>query len=81
MGGNIIELTKHFFLQSTLFSNQRLTLINKIKDIDKRIFDESDSLKTQTLLFRDEKLSTTDNKSILEATIQFLVSSGRFDSP
>ena len=56
-----------------------MTLINKIKDIDKRIFDEKDSVITKTLLFGDEKLSTTDNKSISEATIQFLISSGRFD--
>ena len=34
----------------------------------------------QTLLFGDEKLSITDSKSI-EETIQFLISSGRFDSP
>ena len=58
-----------------------LTFINKIKDTDKRMFDKNDSLKTQTLLFGDEKLSITDNKSILEATIQLLISSGRFDSP
>ena len=79
--GNFVESTTHFFLHCTHFSNQRLTLINKIKDIDKHIFDKNDSLITQTLLFGDEKLSITDNKSILEATIQFLISSGRFDSP
>ena len=79
--GNIVESTKHFFLHCTQFSNQRLTLINKIKDIEKRIFDKSDSLLTQTLLFGDEKLSITDNKSILEATIQFLISSGRLEAP
>ena len=79
--GNFVESTTHFFLHCTHFSNQRLTLINKIKDIDKRIFDKNDSLITQTLLFGDEKLSITDSKSILEATIQFLISSGRFDSP
>ena len=78
--GNFVESTTHFFLHCTHFSNQRLTLINKIKDIDKHIFDKNDSLITQTLLFGDEKLSITDNKSILEATIQFLISSGRFDS-
>ena len=79
--GNFVESTTHFFLHCTHFSNQRLTFINKIKDIDKRIFDKNDSLITQTLLFGDEKLSITDNKSILEATIQFLISSARFDSP
>ena len=78
---NFGESTTHFFLHCTHFSNQILTLINKIKDIDKRIFDKNDSLITQTLLFGDKKLSITDNKSILEATIQFLISSARFDSP
>ena len=64
-----------------MISNQRLTLINKIEDIDKHIFDKNDSLITQALLFGDEKLSITDSKSILEATIRFLISSGRLDSP
>ena len=79
--GNFVESTTQFFLHCTHFSNQILTFINKIKYIDKRIFDKNDSLITQTLLFGDEKLSITDNKSILEATIQFLISSARFDSP
>ena len=77
--GNFVELTTHFFLHYTHFSNQRLTLINKIKDIGKRIFEKNDSLITQTLLFGDEKHSITDNKYTLEATIQFLISSGSFD--
>ena len=60
------------FPHCTHFSNQRLTLINKIKDIDKRI---------QTLLFGGEKLSITGNKSTLETIIQFLISLGEFESP
>ena len=79
--GNFIESTTHFFLHWAHFSNQKLTLINKIKNIDKGIFDEKDSFITQTLLFGEEKLSTTDDKSILEATIHFLTSSGRFYLP
>ena len=78
---NFVESITHVFLHCSHFSNQRLTLINKIKDIDNRIFDKSNSLITQTLLFGDEKLSITDSKSTLEITIQFLISSGRFDSP
>ena len=42
------------FLHCTYFSNQILTLINNIKDIDKLIFDKNDSLITQTLLFGDK---------------------------
>ena len=76
---NFVESATHFFLHCTHFSSQRLTFNNIIKDLDKRIFDKNDSLVTQTLLFGDEKLSITDKKSILEATIQFLISSERFD--
>ena len=71
---------QHFFLHCTNFSNQRLTLINKIKNTDNRIFNKNDSLIIQTLHFGVEKLSITDKKPILKATIQFLISSGRFDS-
>ena len=78
---NFVESTTHFFLHCNHFSNERLTLINKIKNIDKPIFDESDSLITYTLLFGEEKLSITDNKSILKAAIQFLISSSRSDLP
>ena len=55
--------------------------MNKIKNIGKRIFEKNDSLINQTVLFGDAKLSITDNKSVLEATTQILISSGRFDSP
>ena len=79
--GNFVESTTHFFIHCTHFSNQRLTFINKIKDIDRRILDKNDFLITQALLFGDEKLSITDNKSILETTIHFLILSKRFDSP
>ena len=68
---NFVESTSHFFLHCTHFSNQRLAFINKIKDIDKCIFDKNDSLITHTRLFGDEKISMTDKKSIVEAIIQF----------
>ena len=79
--GNFVESTTHFFPDCTHFSNPRLTLINKIKDIGKRIFINNNSLITHFLLFGDEKLSITDSKSILEAIIQLLISSRIFDSP
>ena len=76
----MLNQQQNFFLHCTHFPNQRLTLINKIKDTDKRIFDKNDSLLTQTLLSGDEKLTTTHKKSILGATIQFLISSERFET-
>ena len=69
--GNFVGSTVRFFLHYSHFSNPSLTLINKIKDVGKHIFDKNDSLITQAFLFGDEKLSIRDNKSILEATIQF----------
>ena len=62
--------SKHTFLKNTCIP---LHSLNKMKDIDKFIFDKNDSLITQTLLFGDEKLSIT-------FPIQFLISSGRFDT-
>ena len=38
--GNYVESTKYFFLHCTHFFNRRLALINKIKDIEKRIFEK-----------------------------------------
>ena len=55
--GNFVESTAHFFLHCTHFSNERLTHITKIKDIDKRIFEENNFLITQILLSGDENLS------------------------
>ena len=49
------------------FVNQRLTVSNRIKDIDKRILEKNDTLMTQNLLVEDEKHSSTDNKFVLEA--------------
>ena len=60
---------EHFF-HCTQLSNQRLTHNNKIKDIDKCTFDKNDFFITQT--FEVEKISVTDGKSVLAATIQFL---------
>ena len=44
--GNFADSTTQFFLRRFHFSNQRLTLINKIKDINKRIFEKGDSFIT-----------------------------------
>ena len=46
----VVESTSHFFLHCT----QRLILTNKLKDIDKPIFDKNDSLATQALHFGDD---------------------------
>ena len=70
-GGNFVESTTHFLLHRSHFFNQRLTLINKTKDIDKYISEKNDSIITQALLFPYEELSITDNKSISEVITQF----------
>ena len=52
-----------------IFIQTILSFVLSRKIIGKCIFDKNDPLVTQTLLFGDKKLSITDNKSILEATI------------
>ena len=52
-----------------IFIQTILSFVLSRKIIGKCIFDKNDPLVTLTLLFGDKKLSITDNKSILEATI------------
>ena len=69
---NKAESTTHVFLHCAHFANQRLSLLNKIEDIDKLFFEKKDSLITQTLLFGDLKCFLTVNKSISQTIIRFM---------
>ena len=78
-GGHDIETTSHYFLHSPLFYAERSTLLNNINEIDSTIFNKSESIVTRILLlisFKDEV-----NFLILNGTIDFVLSTNRFDEP
>ena len=76
-----IETTSHYFLQCPLFHAERSTLLNNINQIDSTIFNKSDSVVTHILLNGNESSKDEVNLLILNATIDFVLSTNRFDEP
>ena len=76
-----VENNIQFFLHCQYFTTQRQTLLNKIRSISENILSQSDEIITKILLFGDPKLSNNLNSQILNASIEFILSSERFDNP
>ena len=57
----------------------RNTLLSKISEINSDLITHNDLALIGTLIFGDNSVSQYDNSRILDATIQFIVTSKRFD--
>ena len=79
--GNDIETSAHFLLHYPDFSNERSAFLNIIGSIDRNILTRSYSQVTETLLYGDSNSNNITNTLILNATIDFLVTTKRFDVP
>ena len=78
--GNDIETSAHFLLHCPTFSNERSTFVNIIGSIHRDILTRSDSHVTETLLYGDSNSNNITNTLILNATIDFLIITKRFDA-
>ena len=76
-----IETTSHYFLHCPLFHAERSFLLNNINEIDSTIFNKSDSVVTRILLYGNQSFKDEVNLLILNATIDFVLSTNRFDEP
>ena len=74
-----IETTSHYFLHCPLFHAERSTLLSNINEIDSAIFNKSESVVTHILLYGDESFKDEVNLVILNATIDYVLSTNRFD--
>ena len=79
--GTDVETTTHCLLHCPLFSDERLILINNIRNIDNNILNLNDSRFSEVLLFGNSSFNNTKNTSILNTTIEYIVSSKRFEVP
>ena len=79
-GGNV-ENTCHFLLHCPNFLTERNTLLNKITNIDSNILNQADTITTKTLPFGNSKYPSEINSQILNASIDFILTSKRFDEP
>ena len=79
--GKDIESTNHFLLQCSLFLNERLVLMNKICDIDSPLIDQNENSLCYTLLLGKQDMNDSESTHILEATIEYILSTERFNFP
>ena len=73
------ETTIHFILHCPYYENERHILLASIRSIKSSILDQNDNNIVKTLLYGLSSLSETQNTSILNATMEFLISSNRFE--
>ena len=76
-----VETTSHYFLHCPLFHAERYSLLNNINEIDSTIFNKRDSVVTRILLYGNESIKNEVNLLILNATIDLVLSTNRFDEP
>ena len=62
-------------------TKDRQTLVEKIRDVEISILDQNENYLFYTLLFGSDKLSEFKNVCILSATIEYILSTERFNVP
>ena len=74
-----VETTSHYFLRCQLFSNQRIRLLNDTRHVRNDPFHLEDEEFVKVLLFGKSSLNLAENRSIILATINFILESNRFN--
>ena len=74
-----LKTNMHFFLYCPLFTNQRRTLLSMVNDIDSSLTNTNDSILTHILLFGKASLDISANTLILNATMNYIISTNRFE--
>ena len=72
-----IESKMHFFLHCTKFLIPRLTLFQKIRNID-NILSQSETQLTQNLLYGNQNYHPSINRLIINSIIEYIISTERF---
>ena len=75
-----VETTAHFLLHCPNYLHERKTLLDNIKSVLPNIFEQSDSFINNVLLFGDASLDDSSNIITLNATINYIRSTKRFDA-
>ena len=72
-----VESTTHFFLYRLCFSSIRKSLYDVLISIGKKFIDFSDSRKVELLLYGSLDLCFTQNLSIINASINYIINASR----
>ena len=73
----------HYLLFPPLsfFLNERRTLLSTIRTLDSKLLDSTDYDLTQTLLFGNISQTSSNSFKIINASIDYILSSKKFDEP
>ena len=77
--GMDIESTSHFFLHCPLFDDKRITLLSTLNKIDCKLIETNESSLIETLLFGNSLFDLKKNSLILNASIDYILSTKRFE--
>ena len=75
------ETSSRYLLHCSNYSEERLALLNTRRNIDMSILQLSGSKFTSVWLFGDTSFNSNKNTFILDATIDYIISTGRFHVP
>ena len=73
-----IETLSHFFLHCLLFIDERQILRHKIENINKGILNKTDDWIIHVLLYGDVSFEFTENTSILNASVEYILATKNF---
>ena len=77
--GQDIKSAAHFFLHCPFFINEIRTLLSTIRSLDRKLLDCTDYDLTQTLLFGNTSQTSSNNFKLINASIDYILSSKRSD--
>ena len=77
--GNDVESTECFYLHCPRFANERRTLLSTLGNFNYSLLENTKNHLTQTLLFGNLSLSSSNNSKILNAAIHFILVTKKFD--
>ena len=76
-----IESSAHFLLHCPTYSIERRTLLSTLVNTDNNLVDLCEPVLIKTLLFGNNLFDSNANTNVLNATIEYILSSKRFDEP
>ena len=76
-----IESTSHFLLHFHTFNYEGYTLLSTLNNSDPTLLELTNSSLSQTLLYGNTLSDKEKNTSILNATVEYILSTERFEEP
>ena len=76
-----METAVHYLLHCPIFSDERSIFFRYIQSIDENVLSGSDCRISESLLFGISSFYDTKNNSILSVTVDYILSTKRFDVP